>query len=62
VCGDDILLETDWNPKALSDRPKIVWKVNIGIGHTNIAVKVAFLYTMGYEEETDLLDHLWPIP
>ncbi len=28
--GDGISTETDWDPEAISGRPKVVWKTNIG--------------------------------
>ena len=31
--GDGISPETDWNPKALENGPKIVWKKNVGMGY-----------------------------
>ena len=48
--GDGISMETDWNPKALSEGPKIVWKVNVGWGYSNVAIKDNRLYTMGLKD------------
>ena len=45
--GDGISTETAWNPEALNRGPKIMWKVNVGLGHSNVAIKDNFLYTMG---------------
>jgi outer membrane protein assembly factor BamB len=45
--GDGISLETDWNPAALTGGPRILWKSNVGMGHSNIAIKDNRLYTMG---------------
>jgi outer membrane protein assembly factor BamB len=47
--GNGISMETDWNPNALSEGPKILWKTNVGIGHPNIAIKDNYLYTMGQQ-------------
>jgi len=41
-----ISTETGWNPRALTT-PKIVWKTNVGKGHSSVAVKGNYLYTMG---------------
>ncbi len=44
--SNGISTETGWNPKALSI-PKITWKLNVGKGHSCVAVKGNYLYTMG---------------
>lgn len=38
---------TDWNPHALSDGPRIIWKTNVGKGHSAVVVRGNYLYTMG---------------
>jgi hypothetical protein len=43
--------ETEWNPKALENGPKVLWKVNVGRGFSNVAIKGEFLYTMGYDSK-----------
>jgi hypothetical protein len=48
--GDGISWETDWDPNALAGGPKILWKVNVGTGHSNFAIKDNRLYTMGRTE------------
>ncbi len=45
--GNGISLETDWNPKALEGRPKILWEANIGRGHSGTSIQDGRLYTMG---------------
>ena len=45
--GDGISMETDWDPEALARGPKIIWKVNVGMGHSNFAIKENRLYTIG---------------
>jgi len=45
--GDGISQETDWNPEALNGGPKILWKKDIGLGHSNVAFKDNRLYTSG---------------
>ena len=39
--------ETNWNPKAILNENCIVWKINIGMGHSAVAVKGNRIYTMG---------------
>jgi outer membrane protein assembly factor BamB len=48
--GDGISLETDWNPQALNGGPKILWKADVGVGYSNVAIKDNRLYTMGVGE------------
>ena len=45
--GEGISMETDWNPEALKGGPKILWKVDVGTGYSNVAIKDNRLYTMG---------------
>jgi outer membrane protein assembly factor BamB len=45
--GDGISLETDWDPEALKGEPRILWNVEIGPGHSNVAIQDSFLFTMG---------------
>ncbi len=36
-----------WDPHALADGPRIVWKTNVGKGHSAVVVRGNFLYTFG---------------
>ena len=36
---DGISMETDWDPNALSGGPRILWKINVGLGYSSVAVK-----------------------
>jgi outer membrane protein assembly factor BamB len=47
--GDGISMEKDWNPEALAGGPKILWKVDVGMGYSTVAVKDNRLYTIGYK-------------
>ncbi len=47
--GDGISNETNWDPKALAGGPKILWKVDVRRGYSNVAIKDNRLYTMGQE-------------
>jgi outer membrane protein assembly factor BamB len=53
--GDGISLETDWNPEALNGVPKILWHINIGLGHSNVAIESGRLYTMGLIRDGQLV-------
>ncbi len=44
--GNGISTENGWNPKALTN-PKITWRADVGKGHSSLAVKGNYLYTMG---------------
>ena len=48
--GDGISMETDWDPDSLSGSPRILWKADVGFGHSNVAIKDNRLYTMGGNE------------
>ena len=39
----------DWNPEALLDDPEILWEVNVGKGHSQVAIRDDFLFTSGTE-------------
>ena len=45
--GDGISTETDWDPKALESAPKILWKFNLGLAHSNVAIRDNRLYAVG---------------
>ena len=53
--GDGISLETDWNPEALDGDLNVIWKINIGIGCSNVVIRDSYLYTMGYEGIEDIV-------
>jgi len=45
--ADGISAESDWDPAALSKGPRILWRTNVGLGYSSVAVKGDLLYTMG---------------
>ncbi len=47
--GDGISLETDWDPEALAEGPKILWIVDVGLGYSNATIKDDRLYIMGIQ-------------
>jgi len=49
--GDGISMETDWDPEALAGSPKILWKVDVGMGYSNVVIRDNRLYTMGVGED-----------
>jgi outer membrane protein assembly factor BamB len=53
--GDGISMDTDWNPEALAGGPKILWKVDVGGSHSNVAIKDNRLYTMGNKGKENIV-------
>jgi outer membrane protein assembly factor BamB len=53
--GDGTSQEADWDPEALSAGARILWRVNIGRGHSNVAIADGRLYTMGYIDRQNTL-------
>jgi outer membrane protein assembly factor BamB len=53
--GDGISTETDWDPESLAGGPKILWKVDLGTGHSNVAIKDNRLYTMGIQSRKTVI-------
>ncbi|MCP4642678.1 MAG: PQQ-binding-like beta-propeller repeat protein, partial [bacterium] len=49
--GAGISSETNWNPRALADGAKVLWKVDIGLGYSSVAVKGDKLFTMGHDKK-----------
>jgi len=44
---DGISKEENWDPNALADEPEVLWKADIGKGHSNVAIVSNRLYAMG---------------
>ena len=53
--GTGISAETKWNPASLSKGPKFAWKKDIGPGYSAISVQGSYAFTMGYENEKDVV-------
>jgi hypothetical protein len=53
--GDGISKETNWDPEALAEGPKILWNVNIGTGYSDISIRGNRLYAMGLEGKTNTI-------
>jgi len=45
--GNGISDETNWNPEALKKGANIIWRTNVGCGHSNVSIAGDYLYTMG---------------
>jgi len=45
--GNGISTETNWDPEALAGGAKILWKADVGVGYSSVAIKDNRLYTMG---------------
>ena len=43
--GNGVSKETGWDPKALENGPKILWRTNVGYGYSNVAIEDGRLYT-----------------
>jgi len=48
--GNGISKEKEWNPNALENKPKILWKTYVGPGYSNVAIEDKRLYTMGSKD------------
>jgi outer membrane protein assembly factor BamB len=48
--GKGISNETNWDPNALAGGPNILWRVDLGRGYANVAIKDNRLYTMGLKD------------
>lgn len=46
-----VSMETDWNPKALEEGPKVLWRTYVGLGYSNVAFKDDRLYMMGQKSD-----------
>jgi len=47
--GNGISQETDWDPRALAGGPQVLWKVDVGFGYSNVAIRDNRLYSIGQE-------------
>ncbi len=48
--GDGVSRETGWNPGALKN-PRILWRVDVGMGYSNVAIQGGRLHIVGYQGE-----------
>jgi outer membrane protein assembly factor BamB len=47
--------ESEWTPAALRSDAKIVWRGNVGSGHSSFTIRDDKLYTMGNADEQDIV-------
>jgi len=47
---NSISKESNWNPDALTKKSRILWRTNVGYGHSAVSVCDEKLYTMGMKE------------
>jgi len=47
--------ESKWRPSALKPRAKIIWRGNVGSGHSSFAIRSGKLYTMGNIDNQDFI-------
>jgi outer membrane protein assembly factor BamB len=52
--ANGVSAEKNWNPKAL-DNPNKLWEMNLGVGHSSVAIKGKYLYTMGNIDSEDIV-------
>jgi outer membrane protein assembly factor BamB len=45
--GDGISRETQWDPQTLNGGARILWKADIGQGHSAVSIQDGLLYTLG---------------
>ena len=57
---DGVSQETEWSSDWPSEGPKVLWKINVGVGHSSVAIKGGLLYTMGNRGDTDTVYCLNP--
>jgi len=50
-----ISAETGWQAAFPPNGPKVLWKVNVGVGYSSMAVSKGYLYTLGNRRDVDTL-------
>jgi outer membrane protein assembly factor BamB len=45
--GDGISRETQWDPQSLKNGAKILWRADVGQGHSAVSIQDGLLYTLG---------------
>jgi outer membrane protein assembly factor BamB len=50
--GNGVSDERDWNPAALKDGAKVLWRTNVNTGYSSVAVRGDRLYTAGWRSGT----------
>ena len=53
--GDGISRETGWDPASLEPKANIAWNKNVGSGHSSFAIRDGRAYTMGNENDEDMV-------
>jgi outer membrane protein assembly factor BamB len=51
--GNSIVTDTNINPKALTEKPDILWKIFVGAGFSQVAVKDGRGYTLGNKNKKE---------
>ncbi len=47
--------ESEWNPKAIAGKPKVLWEKNVFKGYSPVTVKNNYLFTMGNDGNDDFI-------
>lgn len=53
--GNGIFHEKGWDPKALAGGAKILWRIKVAPGYSAVSVKEGLLYTMGNQDNKDIV-------
>lgn len=53
--GTGVSREGNWRPEALLPAPKVLWRTNVGAGHSSVLVAGGRLYTLGNQAGRDLV-------
>lgn len=55
---DGISNESLWNPQALTNSGKVIWKATVGAGYSSMAISGDKLFTMGNKDNKDIVSAL----
>ena len=53
--ANGISSETEWHPSALTKEPRIVWKFQVGKGHSTVVIRGDYLYITGNVKNKDII-------
>ncbi|MCF7849483.1 MAG: PQQ-like beta-propeller repeat protein [Kiritimatiellales bacterium] len=53
--ANGISAETGWDAEAIKDGAKTLWKKELGKGYSTVSVKDGLLYTMGNQDDKDII-------
>lgn len=56
--GNWVSKESDWDPQALNQGPRVLWTANVGLGYSNVAIRDNRLYAMGLVGDSNVVSCL----